>query len=63
MSKDMEKQARKGTDRRGSLNVGEAIEPVEKALNRLTDGADKSGKRIAGNQDISLLPFSGSKQH
>ncbi len=34
------------------MNIGEAIKPVEKALNGLTERTDKSGKSIAGSQNI-----------
>ena len=39
--KDMKKQARQRADHRSSLDIGQAVEPVEKTLNGLTDGADK----------------------
>lgn len=59
---DMKEQARQGVDHRGSLDVGEAVEPVEKTLNGLTDRADKCRERVIGNQSIAFLLFSWGKQ-
>jgi len=45
------------------LNVGETIEPVEKALNGLTKRTDKSGESVAGGQEIILSFLSWSEQY
>ena len=45
----MKKQARKRADQRSRLDIGQAVKPVEKALNRLTDGTDEGRKSVAGN--------------
>lgn len=37
----MREQARQRADHRGGLNAGQAVEPVEKALNRLAESTDK----------------------
>ena len=37
----MKKEARKGTDQRSRLNIGEAVEPVEEGFNGLADRADR----------------------
>lgn len=58
----MEKQARKRADDRSGLNIGEAIKPVEKALHRLADRTDKSGKSITGKQDIASCFLSGREE-
>lgn len=53
----MKEQARQRADHRSSLDIGQAVEPVEKILNGLTDGADKCREGVAGDQDIALLLF------
>lgn len=58
----MKEQARQGADHRGGLDVGKAVEPVEKTLNGLTDRADECRERVAGNQSIAWLLFSWGKQ-
>lgn len=47
--KDIREQAREGADQRGSLDIGQTVEPVEETLN--------------GNQDIAFLPLYWGKQH
>ena len=61
-TKGMKEQARQGADHRGSLDIGQAVKPVEKTLNGLPDRADKCRERAAGDQDIVFLPFSWGKQ-
>ena len=39
---------------RSGLDISQAAKPVEKALNRLTKGADIRGKGVSGNQDIHI---------
>ena len=58
----MTKQARKGADQGGGLDVSEAIKPVEKALDRLTDRTNKCRESVARNQGIAFLLFPWSKQ-
>jgi len=58
----MEEQAREGTNRRSVLDIGQRIEPVEKALNRLAERTDKGGKSVARNQRILFALFPWSKQ-
>jgi len=54
VGEDIKEQARERVDQRGGLDVGEAIEPVEKALNGLTERTDKRGESVAGSQNIVL---------
>ena len=42
----MKKQARKGTDQASRLDIGQAVESVEKTLNGLTDGTDESRESV-----------------
>ena len=39
---------------RSGRDIGQAAKLVEKALNRLTKGADIRGKGVSGNQDIHI---------
>ncbi len=58
----MQEQAGERTYRRGVLNSGQTVEPVEKALNRLANGTDKGRKSIAGNQGILIGFFPWRKE-
>ena len=53
----MKKKARKRADQRSGLDIGQTVKPVEKALNRLTDGTDEGRKSVARNQDIAFALF------
>ena len=55
----MKEQARQGADRRSRPDRSQTIEPIEKALNGLTNRTDESGKSVARNQSITVCPFSG----
>ena len=50
----MKKEAGKGADLRSRLDIGETIEPVEEALDRLAERTDKREKSIPGNRPMSL---------
>ena len=58
----MKKEAGKGADLRSRLEIGETIEPVEEALDRLAERTYKRGKSIPGNRDVILGLFVRSKQ-
>ena len=58
----MKEQTRQGADQRGSLNIGQAVEPVEKTFNGLTQRTDKCRERVAGDQNIAFLLFPWGKQ-
>ena len=58
----MKEQARKGTDRIGRLDIGEAVKPAEKALNRLTERTDKRRNNVAGDEDVILSSLPWSKE-
>ena len=58
----MKEQARKGRDQASGLDIGQAVEPVEKALNRLTDRTDEGRKCVTGKQDITFALFPWSEQ-
>ena len=58
----MKEQARQGADRRSRLDRSQTIEPIEKALNGLTNRTDESGKSVARNQSITVCPFSGCEK-
>ena len=53
----MKKKARKRADQRSRLDASQAVKPVEKALNRLTDGTDEGRKSVARKQDIAIALF------
>ena len=61
-AKDMKKQARKRADQKSGLDIRQTVEPVEKTLNRLTDGTDEGRESITGNQDIAFVPFPWGEQ-
>ncbi len=54
----MTEQARQRADHRSSLDIGQAVEPVEKTFDRLTDRTDKCREGVARDQDIAFLLFS-----
>ena len=60
--KDMKEQARQRADHRSSLDIGQAVEPVEKTLDGLADRADKFREGVARDQGITFLLFSWGKQ-
>jgi len=58
----MRKETRQRADHRSGLNVSQAVEPVEKTLNRLADRTDKCGECVSGDQDVTFLLFPRGKQ-
>ena len=61
-AEDMKEQARKRTDQAGGLDIGQAVEPVEKTFNGLTDRADEGREGVTRNQDITFALFPRSEQ-
>lgn len=61
-AEDMTKKARQRADHRSGLNVSQAIEPVEKALNGLADRTDKCRECVSGDQNVAFLLFPRGKQ-
>jgi len=61
-AKKVKEEAREGANRRSRLDIGQTIEPVEKALNELANGTDKGRKRITRNQRVVFIFLAGSNQ-
>ena len=59
----MEKEAGKRVDERSGLDIGETVEPIEKALNRLANRADERRKRVSRNKDIPFVFFPRGKKY